>query len=74
MHSPLEIAQNYVQIGIHKVRLSALKMLILGAFAGMFIGFAWRTLPFPDWSVPVFSRREWRWCLWRAVNCLPETI
>ena len=40
MHSPLEIAQNYVQIGIHKVRLSALKMLILGAFAGMFIGFA----------------------------------
>ena len=39
MHSPLEIAQNYVQIGIHKVRLSALKMLILGAFAGMFIGF-----------------------------------
>lgn len=40
MHSPLEIARNYVEIGIHKVRLSALKMVILGMFAGMFIGFA----------------------------------
>lgn len=40
MHSPLEIAQNYVEIGIHKVRLSAFKMLILGFFAGVFIGFA----------------------------------
>ncbi len=40
MHSPLEIARNYVEIGIHKVRLSAFKMLVLGVFAGMFIGFA----------------------------------
>ena len=40
MHSPLEIARNYVEIGIHKVRLSAFKMLVLGIFAGMFIGFA----------------------------------
>lgn len=40
MHSPLEIAQNYVEIGIHKVRLSAFKMLVLGIFAGIFIGFA----------------------------------
>ena len=40
MHSPLEIARAYVEIGIHKVRLSAFKMLILGIFAGMFIGFA----------------------------------
>lgn len=40
MHSPLEIARNFVEIGIHKVRLSALKMLALGAIAGMFIGFA----------------------------------
>lgn len=40
MHSPLEIARSYVEIGIHKVRLSAFKMLILGIFAGMFIGFA----------------------------------
>lgn len=40
MHSPLEIALNFVQIGIHKVRLSAWKMLILGFFAGCFIGFA----------------------------------
>ena len=40
MHSPLEIALNFVQIGIHKVRLSAWKMLLLGFFAGCFIGFA----------------------------------
>ncbi len=40
MHSPLEIARNFVEIGIHKVRLSAFKTLILGIFAGMFIGFA----------------------------------
>ncbi len=40
MHSPLEIAENFVEIGIHKVRLSALKMLLLGIFAGCFIGFA----------------------------------
>lgn len=40
MHSPIEIARNFVEIGIHKVRLSIWKMLILGAFAGMFIGFA----------------------------------
>ena len=39
MHSPLEIARNFVEIGIHKVKLSAWKMLILGFF-GMFIGFA----------------------------------
>lgn len=40
MHSPLEIARNFVEIGIHKVKLSAWKMLILGIFAGGFIGFA----------------------------------
>lgn len=40
MHSPLEIARNFVEIGIHKVKLSAWKMLILGMFAGCFIGFA----------------------------------
>ncbi len=40
MHSPLEIAKNFVEIGIHKVKLSAFKMLFLGFFAGMFIGFA----------------------------------
>ena len=27
MHSPLEIARNFVEIGIHKVKLSAWKML-----------------------------------------------
>jgi len=40
MHSPLEIAKNFVEIGIHKVKLSAFKMLVLGIFAGMYIGFA----------------------------------
>ncbi len=40
MHSPLEIARNYVEVGIHKTNLSAFKMIILGFFAGMFIGFA----------------------------------
>lgn len=40
MHSPLEIARNFVEIAFHKVKLSAWKMLILGAFAGCFIGFA----------------------------------
>lgn len=40
MHSPIEIATNFVEIGIHKVRLSAWKMLLLGIFAGAFIGFA----------------------------------
>ncbi len=40
MHSPLEIARNFVEIGIHKVRLSAFKMVVLGIYAGIFIGFA----------------------------------
>lgn len=40
MHSPLEIARNYVTVSIHKTKLSAFKMIILGIFAGMFIGFA----------------------------------
>lgn len=40
MHSPIEIARNYVDIGIHKTNLSAFKMVLLGIFAGMFIGFA----------------------------------
>ena len=40
MHSPLEIAKNYVEVGIHKCNLSVFKMLLLGFFAGMFIGFA----------------------------------
>lgn len=40
MHSPLEIARNYVEVGIHKTNLSAFKMVILGIFAGFFIGFA----------------------------------
>ncbi len=40
MHSPLEIAKNFIEIGFHKVKLSVWKMIILGGFAGLFIGFA----------------------------------
>ena len=40
MHSPLEIARNYIEVGIHKVNLSIFKTILLGFFAGMFIGFA----------------------------------
>ena len=40
MHSPLEIARNYVEVGVHKSHLSIIKMVLLGFFAGMFIGFA----------------------------------
>lgn len=40
MHSPLEVAKNFVDIGYHKAKLSAWKMIILGFFAGAFIGFA----------------------------------
>lgn len=40
MHSPLEIARNYVDVGVHKTNISAYKMLLFGFFAGLFIGFA----------------------------------
>ena len=39
MNTPAEIAQNYVGIGKKKTELSIVKMLVLGALAGMFIGF-----------------------------------
>ena len=84
MHSPLEIARNFVEIGIHKVKLSAWKMLILGFFAGMFIGFAEllrQQLPQPlpqlqlqDLSAHVYFPPEWLWFLLPEVNFLPEII
>lgn len=40
MHSPLEIARNYIEVGIHKVNLSIYKTILLGFLAGVFIGFA----------------------------------
>lgn len=40
MHSPIEIAKNYIDIGIHKTMLSAFKMVLLGIYAGLFISFA----------------------------------
>lgn len=40
MHSPVEIAKNYIEIGIHKANLSVFKMILLGFLAGMFIAFA----------------------------------
>ena len=35
MHSPLEIALNYIEVSIHKTNLSAFKMVVLGIFAGI---------------------------------------
>jgi formate/nitrite transporter len=40
MHSPLKIALNYSEVGVNKANMSVFKMIILGFFAGMFIGFA----------------------------------
>lgn len=40
MHSPLEIARAYVEVGVHKTNLSAFKTVLLAIFAGVFIGFA----------------------------------
>lgn len=40
MLSPVQIANNYVDIGTHKTRLPVIKMLVLAIFAGMFIAFA----------------------------------
>lgn len=39
MLSPSEIAHNFIAIGSNKTRLSSIKMLVLGIFAGMFIAF-----------------------------------
>ena len=38
-NSPAEIAQIWVGNGVKKAKLSVAKMLFLGIFAGMFIGF-----------------------------------
>lgn len=40
MHSPLEIAKNYIEIGINKVRMPIIKMFVLAIFAGCFIAIA----------------------------------
>lgn len=40
MHSPLEIALAYIEIGKHKVNLSYFKIILLGMFAGIFIALA----------------------------------
>ena len=39
MNSPAEIAKNYVNIGVGKMKLPISKMLVLGILAGMFIAF-----------------------------------
>ena len=38
MNSPPEIAKNYIEAGIKKVKLPYLKMFILGIYAGFYIG------------------------------------
>ncbi len=55
MHSPLEIARNYIEVGIHKTNLSAFKMVILGFFAGMFIGFAGIASTTASSTIPIAS-------------------
>lgn len=40
INSPAEIANNYIQIGVGKTKLSIPKMLLLGILAGMFIALA----------------------------------
>ncbi|MCI5640734.1 MAG: formate/nitrite transporter family protein [Lachnospiraceae bacterium] len=55
MHSPLEIAKNYVEVGIHKCNLSIFKMLLLGFFAGLFIGFAGIASTTASAGIPVAS-------------------
>ena len=40
MHSPSEIADNYISTGQKKVRMPVMKILVLGIFGGMFIALA----------------------------------
>ena len=40
MNQPLQIAENYIEIGVGKTKLSIPKMLLLGIMAGMFIALA----------------------------------
>lgn len=40
MHSPLDIANSYVEVGKSKALLPPFKMFLLGIMAGVFIGFA----------------------------------
>jgi len=40
MHSPLEIAKNYIIVCVNKAKIPVLKMVILGMMAGIFIAFA----------------------------------
>lgn len=58
MHSPLEIARNYIDVGIHKVNLSVFKTFLLGIFAGIFIGLAGIASTTASCTVPAgsFSR------------------
>ena len=68
MHSPLEIARNYIEVGIHKVNLSIFKTILLGFFAGMFIGFAGiasttASHRWQSWWALRYSRQVWLWYL-----------
>ena len=40
MNSPKEIAQNYIALGASKTKYPAMKLLVLGIMAGMFVGLA----------------------------------
>ena len=59
MHSPLEIARNYVEVGVHKAHLSIFKMLVLGFFAGLFIGFAGIASTTASSTIGIASVKNW---------------
>jgi formate/nitrite transporter len=55
MHSPLKIALNYIEVGINKANMSVFKMILLGFFAGMFIGFAGIASTVASSTIPIQS-------------------
>ena len=56
MHSPLEIAKNYISVCVNKTRIPVLKMYLLGIMAGFFIAFAGVNLTVASGTIPVYGR------------------
>ena len=55
MNSPKEVAQNYINIGVGKMKLKASKMLLLAILAGMFIALAGVGATIASVSIPSAS-------------------
>lgn len=55
MNSPKEVAQNYINTGVGKMKLKASKMLVLAILAGMFIGLAGVGSTIASVSIPYAS-------------------